>query len=178
MTTPTASPTSLRILSIAILGKHGNPLLLRSYSPPSDHTAFQHRHRHQHHDLKWQYAAHTSLDFFEERESPAAKTVDCYLGLLYTMEDYAVYGYQTNTRVKFVLILAMADAVVRDIDVKTIFRAIHNTYIAYLSNPFNPCETENFNQLAPPIQSRKFKTTIDLIAGQGQEHAESEAAAR
>ncbi|SCV72228.1 BQ2448_4922 [Microbotryum intermedium] len=167
MTTPATSPTSLRILSIAILGKHGNPLLLRSYPPHRDNTG----DHYQHHDLKWEYAAHTSLDFFEERESPAAKAVDCYLGLLYTMEDYAVYGYQTNTRVKFVLILAMADAVVRDIDVKTIFRAIHNTYIAYLSNPFNPCETENFNQLATPIRSRKFTTRIDLIAGQGQDQS-------
>lgn len=29
------------------------------------------------------------------------------------------YGYQSNTRVKFVLILALADAVVRDTEVKT-----------------------------------------------------------
>lgn len=30
------------------------------------------------------------------------------------------YGYQTNTRVKFVVILALADAVIRDVDVKTV----------------------------------------------------------
>lgn len=30
------------------------------------------------------------------------------------------YGYQSNTRIKFVLVLALADAVVRDIDVKTV----------------------------------------------------------
>lgn len=36
------------------------------------------------------------------------------------------YGYQTNTRVKFVVILALADAVIRDVDVKTVrFYALH-----------------------------------------------------
>jgi hypothetical protein len=30
------------------------------------------------------------------------------------------YGYQSNTRIKFVIILALADAVVRDADVKTV----------------------------------------------------------
>jgi hypothetical protein len=36
------------------------------------------------------------------------------------MESSNSYGYQSNTRVKFVLVLALADAVVRDIDVKTV----------------------------------------------------------
>ena len=68
------------------------------------------------------------------------KTTDSYLGMLYAMEDYAVYaamspcpfsigkltgavrsyGYQTNTRIKFVLAIALADAVIRDIDVRTV----------------------------------------------------------
>jgi hypothetical protein len=37
------------------------------------------------------------------------------------------YGYQTNTRVKFVLALALVDAVVRDIDVKTVRSIRFNT---------------------------------------------------
>lgn len=62
--------------------------------------------------------------------------------MLYAMEDYAVcvrvpvratsrlvltrrcaadrYGYQTNARVKFVLAIGLADAVIRDIDVRTV----------------------------------------------------------
>lgn len=105
-----SSPGALRVLSIAVIGKAGNPLFLQSYSTRQCDQA----------DLKWHYAAHTSLDFFEERgelsttataldpftpafewekeltwatrvaELPAAKTTDSYLGLLYAMEDYAV----------------------------------------------------------------------------------------
>lgn len=48
------------------------------------------------------------------------KTVDTYFGLLYTMGDYAVYGYQTNTRIRFVLCLALSEAPTRDLDVKTV----------------------------------------------------------
>ncbi|GAA5874635.1 hypothetical protein JCM16303_002932 [Sporobolomyces ruberrimus] len=146
----------LAILSIAVLGKQGNPLFLRSYSS----------RRGGENDLKWHYAAHTALDFFDEREAPTAKTTESYLGLLYAMEDYAVYGYQTNTRVKFVVILALADAVIRDVDVKTIFRAIHNAYIAYISNPFTPLpEAETPSILAAPIRSQKFSKSMDEIAG-------------
>ena len=47
----------LAILSIAVLGKQGNPLFLRSYSSRRGGQA----------DLKWHYAAHTALDFFDER---------------------------------------------------------------------------------------------------------------
>ncbi|KAK4703056.1 trafficking protein particle complex subunit 2, partial [Phenoliferia sp. Uapishka_3] len=169
----------LRVLAIAVLGRLGNPLFLKSYSNRKGGEA----------DLKWHYAAHTALDFFEERELPAAKTTEAYLGLLYAMEDYAVYGYQTNTRVKFVLVLALADAVVRDIDVRTVrrllsfltaphatshilllpclqlFRAIHNAYISHISNPFTSSEIENPTLLAPPIRSLKFTRAMDIVAG-------------
>ncbi|BGP16357.1 hypothetical protein JCM10213_004898 [Rhodosporidiobolus nylandii] len=145
----------LAVLCIAVLGKQGNPLFLQSYFSRTGGQA----------DLKWHYAAHTALDFFEERELPAAKTTESYLGLLYAMEDYAVYGYQSNTRVKFVLALALADAVIRDVDVKTIFRAIHNSYVAYLSNPFTHAESDNPAQLATPIRSKKFAKAMDDIAG-------------
>ncbi|KAK4056668.1 hypothetical protein OIO90_002220 [Microbotryomycetes sp. JL221] len=149
------SLAALRLLCIAVIGKHGNPLFLQSYANDRGGQA----------DLKWHYAAHTSLDFFEERELPSANTVESYFGLLYAMEDYAVYGYQTNTRIKFVVILQLADAVVRDFDVKTIFRAIHNAYISYMSNPFTSTETDNPSLLAAPIRSAKFSRAMDDIAG-------------
>ncbi|GAA5820057.1 hypothetical protein JCM11251_005465 [Rhodosporidiobolus azoricus] len=156
--------SQLAVLCIAVLGKHGNPLFLQSYSTRRGGQA----------DLKWHYAAHTSLDFFEEREQPAAKTTESYLGLLYAMEDYAVYGYQTNTRVKFVLALALADAVIRDVDVKTIFRAIHNSYISYISNPFSNAETDNPAALAAPIRSKKFAQAMDGIAGRSSSAADED----
>ncbi|GJN90601.1 hypothetical protein Rhopal_003613-T1 [Rhodotorula paludigena] len=129
---------SLAVLSIAVLGRQGNPLFLESYSQRQGGTA----------DLKWHYAAHTALDFFDERG-----------------ESSSSYGYQTNTRINFVLALALADAVIRDVDVKTIFRAIHNAYIAHLSNPFTAAESDNPAVLAAPIRSRKFAAAMAAIAG-------------
>ncbi|GAA5885890.1 hypothetical protein JCM6882_004192 [Rhodosporidiobolus microsporus] len=156
--------SQLAVLCIAVLGKHGNPLFLQSYSSRRGGQA----------DLKWHYAAHTALDYFEEREQPAAKTTESYLGLLYAMEDYAVYGYQSNTRVKFVLALALADAVIRDVDVKMIFRAIHNSYISYISNPFSNAETDNPTALALPIRSKKFSKAMDDIAGRSSSSADDD----
>lgn len=49
--------------------------------------------------------------------APAAKFNECYFGFLYTMEDTAVYGYMTPTRIKIVVALELADAVVRDADI-------------------------------------------------------------
>ena len=94
------------------------------------------------------------------------------------------YGYQTNTRIKFVLIISLAGTVVRDAEVKTvspsslaaqpgasnlirlqqIFRAIHNSYIAYISNPFTGSETDNPAALMAPIRSPLFMRRMDAIA--------------
>lgn len=56
---PSRSPSlaALRVLCLATLGRHGNPLFLESYSIRRGGQA----------DLKWHYACHTALDFFDER---------------------------------------------------------------------------------------------------------------
>ena len=50
----------------------------------------------------------------------ASKSTDCYLNLLYTMEDVAVYGYITPLKVKIIIVLALTDSVVRDADILTV----------------------------------------------------------
>lgn len=50
----------------------------------------------------------------------AGKSGDSYLGLLYTMEDVAVYGYITPLKVKIILALALTDSVVKDLDIITV----------------------------------------------------------
>jgi hypothetical protein len=44
-----------------------------------------------------------------------------------------------------------------------IFRAIHNAYIGYASNPFSNCSDDTVSAPAPPIRSAKFEKAIDLI---------------
>lgn len=49
------------------------------------------------------------------------KATDCYLGLLYAMEDVAVYGYITPLKVKIVLALALSDFIVKDLEVIMVY---------------------------------------------------------
>lgn len=93
-------------------------------------------------ELKYHYIAHTSLDVIEERgqylsstilvfiglnvvsANSGTKSTECYLGLLYAMEDVAVYGYMTPLRVKIVLALALSDSVVKDAEIIMVCRPI------------------------------------------------------
>ena len=45
------------------------------------------------------------------------KNCECYLGLLFAMEDVAVYGYITPLKVKIVIALPLTDSVVRDAEI-------------------------------------------------------------
>lgn len=47
----------------------------------------------------------------------AGKACECYLGLLFSLEDVAVYGYITPLKVKIVIALPLSDSVVRDAEV-------------------------------------------------------------
>ncbi|ORX56225.1 Sedlin [Hesseltinella vesiculosa] len=129
---------------IAIIGKQNNPLFIKNFS-------------NTHPDLKYHYIAHTSIDVIEERGN-GVRSLDQYLGLLYAMEDLAVYGYQSNTKVKFVVIVSVTDGVIRDADMKSIFQQIHQAYASHVCNPF-------FNQDSPSmtLSSPSFLKSIEAI---------------
>lgn len=113
----------LKINAVAFVSPQNHPILIRTFSK-------------QEHPIKYHYIAHTSLDVIEERVAAGGKMTECYLGLLYTMEDVAVYGYITPLKVKIILALALSDAVVRDLEITTIFKALHMAYYSAISNPF------------------------------------------
>ncbi|ETW83531.1 hypothetical protein HETIRDRAFT_17090, partial [Heterobasidion irregulare TC 32-1] len=109
---------------VAFVSPQNHPILVRSFSQTHDDL------------LKYHYIAHTSLDVVDERIAAAPKSVECYLGFLYSMEDVAVYAYITPPKVKIILALALTDAVVRDADIITIFKALHLAYYRSAANPF------------------------------------------
>jgi hypothetical protein len=115
-------PPQLRLNAVAFISPQNHPILIRTFSKQDE--------------LKYHYIAHTSLDVIEERVNSGSKQTECYLGLLYAMEDVAVYGYITPLRVKIVLALALSDSVVRDADVIMIFKAFHMAFYSAISNPF------------------------------------------
>ncbi|RKP27893.1 Sedlin, partial [Syncephalis pseudoplumigaleata] len=123
-----------------------NPLFVRNFSQ-------------QYPDLKYHYIAHTACDAIEERVSPGGSNAnEPYVGLLYAMEDMAVYGYMTNTRIKFIVVITVPQSPIRDADMKPIFRRIHSAYIGLVSNPFHELDTNR------PINSSMFSTMIEQIA--------------
>ncbi|KAI0070565.1 Sedlin [Panus rudis PR-1116 ss-1] len=118
-------PPPLRLNAVAFVSPQNHPILIRTFSQSRED------------ELKYHYIAHTSLDVIDERimAAVAAKSNDPYLGLLY-VEDVAVYGYMTPLKVKIIITLELTDAVVKDIDVITIFRALHTAYRRSVGNPF------------------------------------------
>ncbi|GFR26137.1 trafficking protein particle complex subunit 2-like protein, partial [Trichonephila clavata] len=91
-------------------------------------------------DLKFLYTIHTSLDVIEEKVLTVNKTAsdlrELYLGLLYPTEDYKVYGYVTNTKIKFIVVVESSHTTLRDNEIRQMFRRIHAGYADMVCNPF------------------------------------------
>lgn len=124
-----------------------------------------------------QYTLHTSLDVIEEKtrhslgstlSSPSGGPVkkssaaelnrDLYLGSLYTTEKKKVFGYVTNTRIKFVIIVDSANTTLRDNEIRQMFRKLHTAYIQLNFNPFYvPGEK---------ITSKRFKEVVNGLLQQ------------
>ncbi|TKC36609.1 hypothetical protein EI555_017006, partial [Monodon monoceros] len=116
-------------------------------------------------ELKFHYMVHTSLDVVDEKISAMGKALvdqrELYLGLLYPTEDYkspsvksvfpnqlCSYGYVTNSKVKFVMVVDSSNTALRDNEIRSMFRKLHNSYTDVMCNPFyNPGDR---------IQSRAF----------------------
>lgn len=115
-------PQPLRLNAVALISPQNHPILIRTFQKGDE--------------LKYHYVAHTSLDVIEERTSGVPKPAECYLGLLYVMDDVAAYGYITPLKMKMVVALALTDSVVRDVDVIAVFKALHMAFYRAVSNPF------------------------------------------
>ncbi|KAJ7312010.1 hypothetical protein JRQ81_006339 [Phrynocephalus forsythii] len=107
-------------------------------------------------ELKFHYTVHTSLDVVDEKISAMGKALvdqrELYLGLLYPTEDYKVYGYVTNSKVKFVMVVDSSNTALRDNEIRSMFRKLHNFYTDVMCNPFyNPGDQ---------IQSKAFDNMV------------------
>lgn len=77
---------------------------------------------------------------------------DLSLGLLFSVEEYRVYGYITNTKVKFVVVLQDCS---QDVNLKQWFRDLHQLYIATVCNPFS--------DLGAAIQNPTFEANVGKL---------------
>jgi hypothetical protein len=134
----------MKVVCVAVVGRANNPLYIRSFdTSTTDH-------------LKYHYIVHSSLDVVEERvhkdSNKKVTTTDMYLGLLYPTEDYKVYGYTTNTKVKLIAVV-LDDTDIKDSDIKNFFKWFHNAYTSTVCNPFYTVDT--------PIKSKRFDKDLD-----------------
>nr|XP_054769489.1 trafficking protein particle complex subunit 2-like protein [Lytechinus pictus] len=133
---------------VAVIAKENYPLYIRTI--PTEN------------ELKFHYTVHTCLDVIEEKVSSVGKSStdlrELYLGLLYPTEDYKVYGYVTNTKVKFVIVVESSNTQMRDNEIRNMFKTLHNAYVDMLCNPFyTPGEN---------VKSRAFDSTVNQMMKQ------------
>ena len=184
------------IAAIGIIGKHVRssgppncpmPVLTFPQDNPLHTSVFPpHDSADSRQELSW--LLYTCLDIFDMRK--AAKLVDHDLGLLQAVDErLAAYGYLTNTGIKFIVVVDMAGRPpppledqppsqrrnyppvvgLRDSDLKTAFRAIHQAYVRLMLNPFYlPDEREPMQQIPydkkkAEITSKKFVAEMDRI---------------
>jgi len=137
---------------VAVIGKENNPLYISCAK--------------QEQELSLHFTVHTSLDVADEKlntvagaktSSAATDNRELYLGSLYVSEHQKVYGYATNTKIKFVIVVDNSNTTLRDNEIRQMFRKLHTAYTNVVANPFfTPGEC---------ISSKKFDTTARSIMG-------------
>ncbi|XP_050545058.1 trafficking protein particle complex subunit 2-like protein [Daktulosphaira vitifoliae] len=129
-------------LCVAVVSKENAPKYVASLNPDDE--------------LEIQYEIHSSIDFVEEKLKTGKKDMrELYLGLLYSTENHKIYGYVTNTKVKFFVVIDASNLTLRDNEIRFMFRKLHTAYTDLMCNPFYiPGEyitSENFDKIAKGI---------------------------
>jgi len=144
------------IASLAILGRTNSPLYFKVFEPYSSNSE---------QNLKFSYIVFTSLDVIEERlgkksvgGAASTSSTERYLGLLFPTEDYKVYAYVTNTRIKFVLVVEDS-CNAKDSELRQFFQRVHNLYVDAVSNPFYTLEST--------LEFKRFESEIAALVAEG-----------
>lgn len=113
------------IACVAIIGRQGEPLYVKSFVPSFDVLSI-----------------HAALDAVRDKVDPAryprpsSQREDPFLGLLYPIEGYKIFGFITNTNI--VIVIAIKDTLLREDRVRALFDTIAGLHAAAVCNPFSP----------------------------------------
>ncbi|KAG9234383.1 Longin-like domain-containing protein [Amylocarpus encephaloides] len=135
------------IACIGVIGKNNNPLHISIF--PSDPTNLPIRT-----SVQFSLVLSSTLDIFEARSKvnlTSGGGLSGDYGLLHAIDErLAAYGFETNTGVKFVVVVDMRGRGIGEIgkgmgssglglregEMKVVFRALQASYIKLLQNPF------------------------------------------
>jgi len=76
----------------------------------------------------------------------------------------------TPLKVKIVLALGLSDTVVRDVEITTVFKALHMAFYSSISNPFLKLDTPNAGNdqypflLVGGVKWKSFRRRVDEIS--------------
>ncbi|XP_065915360.1 trafficking protein particle complex subunit 2-like protein [Dysidea avara] len=120
----------MAIACIAVISKENFPLHIWVPNSRSGAEA----------DVSLHFLVHTCIDVVEEKVSQVSSKVgdprEHYLGLLYPSENYKIYGYATNSRMKLIIVTENYGSQTRDQEMKQLFKMLHAAYVKMFSNPF------------------------------------------
>uniref|UniRef100_A0A1A9W2H1 Trafficking protein particle complex subunit 2-like protein n=1 Tax=Glossina brevipalpis TaxID=37001 RepID=A0A1A9W2H1_9MUSC len=95
---------------IAIIGKDNAPLYISIANIDKE--------------LDMQYRVHAALDVVEEKcqfiNKAAPESKELYLGLLYSTEFHKIYGFITNSKIKFILVMDSENVALRENEVRAV----------------------------------------------------------
>ncbi|KAG8224545.1 hypothetical protein J437_LFUL002149 [Ladona fulva] len=130
---------------VAVIGKDNSPKYILCLNPNQE--------------LQFHYRVHTSLDVVEEKlKATGDRDVrELYIGQLYSTEEHKIFGYVTNTRIKFIVVVESSNTSLRDNEVRMMFRNLHSAYTDVVCNPFyipgDPITSKNFDNTVRRIMS-------------------------
>ncbi|XP_059614368.1 trafficking protein particle complex subunit 2-like protein [Phlebotomus argentipes] len=138
--------SNITSVCIAIIGKDNSPLFIATTDLDRE--------------LELHYSVHASLDIIEEKCMPASgkqsvDSRDLYLGMLYSTETDKIYGYVTNTKTKFIIVIDSGNSALRENEVRSMFRNLHILYTDAICNPFYTPEE--------PLTSKAFDRSVRNI---------------
>jgi len=166
---------------VSVIGKDNGPLFFKCRKRGDGGGGLQSSSTSSMSDLEYSFIVSSALDIVEERvqvghhkgnpalggggtgltpstgggDVPPVPSRDLYLGTLTAQEDYRVYGYMTNTKIKFVIIVEEGSVPLRENDIRMMFRKVHTAFCDLMSNPFYQPGTE--------IHSKRFEGVVNSI---------------
>ncbi|KAF8864979.1 Sedlin [Acephala macrosclerotiorum] len=135
------------IACIGVIGKNNNPLHISIFPSAPSNTPLRT-------PLQFSLLLSSTLDIFESRSKANTTTsggLSGDFGLLHAIDErLAAYGFETNTGVRFVVVVDMRGRAIseqskgmgigglglRDGEMKVVFRAMQAAYVRLLQNPF------------------------------------------
>ncbi|KAJ4396612.1 hypothetical protein N0V93_000833 [Gnomoniopsis smithogilvyi] len=161
------------IACLGVIGRSNNPLHISIFPShdPLTNTLTPIRT-----PLQFSLLLSSTLDIFDLRakHSASAANLSGDYGLLHAVDErLAAYGFETNTGVKFVVVVDMrgrrvagleAGAVgLKESDLKVVFRAMSTAYVRLLQNPFYEPEESGGAGGGRGIGGKKFGAEMRRI---------------